>query len=192
MHDPNTMVRKFNISLIEFDSDEKIICEIRKHHFGFILIFLTGLFIAGVILLTSIYASVWAENNISASLSQASNAGIAIMIVGVVITIITTLLTFAYAFIFGHNVVLVTTEKIAQILYKSLFSRKVSQLNISDVQDVTVTQSGIFAHIFNYGTLVIETAGEQQNYTFSFAPNPHECSKQIISARESNVKSFGN
>lgn len=192
MEDNSAPVKKFDIQLIEFDADEKIICEIRKHFFGFILIYFTGAFIAGIVLIASIFASLWMETNIVNTSPPFGITGSVIMLVGVVISLIVLGLTFIYGYIFGNNVVLLTTEKVSQILYKSLFDRKVSQLNISDVQDVTVNQVGIFARVFNYGTLVIETAGEQQNYTFSFAPKPHEYAKQIISARETNVKHFGN
>lgn len=184
-------IKKFNVQLIEFDADEKIICEIRKHYFGFILIYLAGALIAGIISVAGALGSVWIRDNVASSSSLASN-GELIMLASIIISVAVLAVTILYAYIFGNNVVLLTTEKVAQILYKSLFHRKVSQLNISDVQDVTVSQTGIFAHFFNYGTLVIETAGEQQNYTFSYAPKPHDCAKQIISARETNVKFFGN
>jgi len=75
------------------------------------------------------------------------------------------------------------------MLYKTIFDRKISQLGIGDVQDVTVTQKGIFARIFNYGTLVIETAGEQVNYIFTYTPRPYETAKQIVGSHENIVKS---
>lgn len=90
--------------------------------------------------------------------------------IALVLTLIGTLIG---VFLYRSNVIYVTSEKIAQVLYTSLFNRKISQLSIGDVQDVTVTQKGILAHIFNYGVLVIETAGEQQNYTFTFVPDPY-------------------
>ena len=87
---------------------------------------------------------------------------------------------------------LVTSDKIAQVLYRTIFDRKISQLSIGDVQDVTVTQRGVLARMFNYGTIVIETAGEQQNYTFTFVPDPYMCGKAIVGAHEENLKQYGN
>ncbi len=188
MENSNRPIKKFDIHLIEFDDDEVIICEIRKHTFGLFLIYLTGLLIAVVGFTVSIYLSLWLKS--SAFISTVSGQSLAV--IGLVVATLVIVLTLVYAFIFSNNTLLVTSEKIAQILYKSLFDRKVSQLNINDVQDVTFSQVGIFARAFNYGTLVIETAGEQQNYTFTFAPNPHECAKDIIAAHEANVKQFGN
>ena len=87
---------------------------------------------------------------------------------------------------------IVTSEKLAQLLNPSLFNRKISQLSIGDVQDVSVHQNGIFPHIFDYGTVVIETAGEQQNYTFTFAPEPYKCAQAMVNAHEENLKLYGN
>ena len=96
------------------------------------------------------------------------------------------------AILFTNNVIYVTSEKLAQVLYITLFNRKISQLSIGDVQDVTVTQKGILAHMFNFGTLVIETAGEQQNYTFTYIPDPYKHSKLIVGSHERNLVEFGN
>jgi len=188
MDNTQTSVRKFDVRLIEFDADEKIICEIRKHTFGLLIIYVTGALVAATILLAGTFLGQWIKNSTVNTLVS----GQIVTIVAIVLTVVVIILTAVYAFVFRNNVSLLTTEKIAQILYKSLFNRKVSQLNISDVQDVTVVQSGIFARAFNYGTLVIETAGEQQNYTFTFATKPYECAKDIISAHESNAKQLGN
>jgi len=38
--------------------------------------------------------------------------------------------------------------------------------------------------MMNYGTLKIETAGEQTNFSFTFCPNPNHCAKVILDARE--------
>jgi hypothetical protein len=55
-----------------------------------------------------------------------------------------------------------------------------------------VTQDGIFPRIFNYGTVVIETAGEQNNYIFTYTPFPYQVSKDIVGAHERNLQRYGN
>lgn len=191
MNESAPKIKRFKLSLIELDADEQVICEIRKHPIGIIAIFITGLFISFAILLAGIFGSIWLEDN-GNDIGTGSTYAWVVMLVAILLTVFCLVVTFISAFIYRSNVVLVTSEKIAQILYRTIFDRKVSQLNIADVQDVTVSQTGVFSRIFNYGTLVIETAGEQQNYTFTFAPEPHECSKVIIAAHEKNVAEFGN
>ena len=182
--------RKF-FKYIEFDPQEELIAEIRKHPIGLLFIFLTGGF---VIFATIIVSTLAITGDFAATLGSANSntfnqlfALISfILIVGAIIA------TFIGAFLYRSNVIYVTSEKIAQVLYISLFNRKISQLSIGDVQDVTVTQKGIIAYAFNYGTLVIETAGEQQNYTFTYVPDPYEKSKLIVGTHEKNLELHGN
>ena len=183
--------RKF-FEFIEFDPDEELVTEIRKHPFGLFLIYFIGGFVVLTLILFVIFVANFnlgelglGEGNTSSLRAIAILVGLLLMVGGIV-------MTFISAFLYKSNVIYVTNEKIAQVLYVSLFHRKISQLSIGDVQDVTVRQNGIFAHIFKFGTLTVETAGEQQNYTFTYVPDPYQSSKQIVGAHEKNLVLHGN
>lgn len=179
-------------NLIEFDADEDLITEIRKHPFGLILVFLTGGFVIVAILLITALALSFDLTTLVDDPNAATNLKSILVGLSFILIVGSIVATLIAAFLYVSNVIFVTSEKIAQVLYTSLFHRKISQLSIGDVQDVTVTQKGIFATIFNFGTLVIETAGEQQNYTFTYVPDPYPTSKQIVGAHELNLKRYGN
>ena len=66
----------------------------------------------------------------------------------------------------------------------SCLARKVSQLSLANVEDVTSEQKGIFSNLFSYGVLNIETAGEQTNFYFNYCPNPHRVAKIILHAKD--------
>ncbi len=176
---------------IEFDADEELVTEIRKHPVGLAIIILTGGFVMLALAIVGIFASVTDFVGITGA-QETSQVGALITIVCILLIIGAAVMTFIAAFLYNSNVIFVTSEKIAQVVYKSLFNRKISQLSIGDVQDTTVTQKGVIAHMFNYGTLVIETAGEQQNYTFTYVPDPYQVSKMIVGSHERNLKDFGN
>lgn len=182
---------KKHFNLIEFDANEALVLEIRKHPIGATLISITGLF---VIVATLLLSGFIATADLNTFFNMTSLNGLR----GIIVVISLLICGFAVAgtliglFLYRSNVIYVTSEKIAQVLYTSLFHRKISQLSIGDVQDVTVSQNGILAHLFNYGVLVIETAGEQQNYTFTFVPEPYAKSKAIVGAHERNLVSYGN
>ncbi len=174
--------------VIEFDDDEVLICEIRKHPIGLAGIYISGLLIA-VILFVACLGLAYFASNISSDVSAYRGLLVGL---GLILSLLSLLATGIAGFIYNSNVMIVTNEKIAQVLYRSLFNRKISQLGIGDVQDVTVTQNGVFSRIFNYGTIVVETAGEQENYTFTFAPNPYIFAKEMVAAHEKNLEQFGN
>ena len=189
----STRGKKF-CQMIEFDDNEQLELEIRKDLFGLFMIY----FLGGLITLVLFFVMVvGASSHDFSSLTQGSGLNQdsikpLIVVTGFFLTVSSVIVTAIGAFLYVSNVVIITSEKIAQLLYISLFNRKISQLSIADVQDVTVTQKGIFAHIFDYGTLVIETAGEQSNYTFTFTPKPYETAKALVGAHERDVAIHGN
>lgn len=185
--------RKY-FKFIEFDKDEQLITEIRKHPIGLFFIYLTGCGIA-VTMAIIFYLAAFADGfsgMFTGTGVSSSSARSVLVLLGFFLVVGSIIIMTIQAILYVNNVIFVTSEKIAQVLYITLFNRKISQLSIGDVQDVTVTQKGILAHIFNYGTLVIETAGEQQNYTFTYIPDPYVNSKAIVSSHEINLTKFGN
>ena len=177
---------------IEFDEDEKLICEIRKHYFGLVMIYISGFTVSVVLFIFLVLGSLFVQEDASVLETNVSAIRVIMVLLGAVLTLLSIAMTLIGAYLYKGNVMLVTSEKIAQVLVRTIFDRKISQLSIGDIQDVTVSQKGVLAHFFDYGTLVIETAGEQQNYTFSFTPKPYYYSKCIVGAHEENLKLYGN
>jgi len=183
--------RKF-FDMIEFDSNEQLVWEIRKHPFGLFIIYIGGAAISAIIFTFLVIGPVLFDRNF---LGLGIDLGVLRPIIiglGFLLTVGGLGGTTLGAYLYQSNVVIITSEKIAQLLYSSLFDRKISQLSIGDVQDVTVQQKGIFARMFNYGTLMVETAGEQNNYVFSYTPQPYETAKVIVNSHEENLKAYGN
>lgn len=185
-------VGKRLFKLIEFDNEEKLVYEIRKHPFGLFIIYFIGLFVAMAVMFALFGAAMVADKDPLEIGAQGDALQTVLVVVGTILVLLTLLMTFIGAYIYQSNVVLVTSEKITQVAYRTIFDRKISQLSIGDTQDVTVKQKGVFAHLLNFGTLVVETAGEQQNYTFTYVPDPYEASKAIVQAHEENLKLYGN
>ncbi len=179
--------------IIEFDSSEELIYEIRKHPIGLVIIYLMGFGVAAMLLVFMVIGPIFLSDSSSDYLGfDTTSLKLVVSLAGALLAILSIAMTAIGAYLYQSNVVLVTSEKLAQVLYKSIFDRKISQLSIGDVQDVTVTQSGILARMFDYGTLTVETAGEQQNYSFTFTPKPYHAAKAIVGAHEENLKKFGN
>lgn len=171
--------------LIEFDADESLIAEVRKHWFGLFMIYFIGTFIAVLSLVAAVGIAVVEGDDFD-------NIRMPVILLSLLMALLSTIFTAIGAYLYKSNVVLVTSDKLAQLLAYGIFQRKISQLSIGDVQDVTVRQHGILAHAFNYGTIVIETAGEQSNYTFTYTPDPYIAAKAIVGAHEENLKLHGN
>ncbi|HSD55599.1 MAG TPA: PH domain-containing protein, partial [Candidatus Saccharimonadales bacterium] len=94
------------------------------------------------------------------------------------------LMLFVSTIIYWQNQWVITTDSITQITQNGLFGRHVSQLSMENLEDVTVNQDGILPHMFNYGTLHLETAGERSKFIFPYCPNPNQVAREILDTHE--------
>lgn len=177
---------------VEFDDDEELIAEIRKHPLGELITGLTGIVIATILAVSIVLLAVNLDS-FSPDVGEGGGAARTLLLVmGVVLSLVALGATAIAVAIYRSNVIFVTNEKIAQVAYLSIFNRKVTQLSVGNVEDVTVHQKGIFTHIFNYGTIIVETAGEIANSAFTMVPHPNFYSQKIIDAHEKFVHKHGN
>ena len=107
-----------------------------------------------------------------------------ILLLAVAAIVVVELVIYVLILTYLGNRLIVTNESILQRLQSTLFHHKTSQLRLTDVQDVTFTQHGFLSHLFHYGTIHIETAGEQTNFNFSYAKDPVNATRVIIEAQE--------
>jgi len=86
------------------------------------------------------------------------------------------LITFAIAFenflSWYFNVFIITEERVIDIDFYNLLSKKFSEAKICMIQDVTSTQGGVSQILFNYGTVLIQTASEIPVIKIEMIPNP--------------------
>ncbi len=171
--------------ILNLDKDERVVVEIKRHPIGLVAIFLTTL-ILSILSLSALYIGVTYDD-----LLHIERFNGILIILGVVLILFIALFGFLAEYVYAKNELIVTNESIIQILQFSILNRQVSQLNLAKIQDVSTDQAGIFANIFKYGTITIETAGEASNFSFSFTPHPHKFAKIIIEAHEDYVSSSG-
>lgn len=90
---------------------------------------------------------------------------------------------FTYAFInflyWYFNVYIVTDERVIDVDWYSVIYRKVSSAQISHIEDVSASQGGVFAGVFDYGNVNIQTAAEEENFEFTDVPHPQLVAKKI-------------
>jgi len=177
---------------VEFDENEVLIAEIRKHPIGIFFISAGGIFIGLTVLIGTLFLGANFDSYASGVTENTGSAGAIIIGIGLLLSLLIIGVTAISIVLYIRNVVFVTNEKIAEVSYVSLFNRRVLQLNIGKVEDVTIFQKGILSHLFEYGSMLIETAGETPNPSFTLVPRPSYFSKKIIEAHEKYVEKYGN
>lgn len=77
------------------------------------------------------------------------------------------------------NLYIITDERIIDVDFKSLLFRNVSFAKYENVEDVSFTTSGTLGAIFDYGTVLVQTAGETNEFEFEHVPYPNRVSEFI-------------
>lgn len=93
------------------------------------------------------------------------------------------ILFFAYT-VYRQNKIVLTNMHFVQITQTGLFGRSLSKLSLDELQDVRGTRRGILGTIFNYGEILIETAGNEENFFFRPAPDPLNIAETINDTHE--------
>ena len=138
---------------------ETMLTKVRRHPFGLVVLYFQVT--AGFMLSFGlIYFLLTTAFSIDGQMTDI------ISLVGVVVIALMLLILLLGTYIYRQNRLLVSDKNLTQVLQRGLFNHQVSELSLANVEDVTAHRNGIFATIFNFGELCVETAGEQNNFNF--------------------------
>jgi membrane protein YdbS with pleckstrin-like domain len=94
----------------------------------------------------------------------------------IVLTLFWYIFAFGYLFVnflnWFFNVHLVTNKRVVDMDFSGILYRNIADAPLNTIQDVTHTISGAAEILFNYGTVYIQTAGEQRELEFAGIPEP--------------------
>jgi len=163
------------------EKSEKILKVIRRHWFTYAIFW----FLGGALLIPLAIAAIYIIININ-SINE-SAISISILISSAYLLSVIGLIM--YGFIdFYLDVYILTDKRIVDIKQNGFFNRKISELNLQQVQDVNAEVNGPFATLLHYGNVYIQTAGEKENFIFEAIPHPYETSKNIIDLHQAYLK----
>ena len=155
---------------------EQIICQIKRHPIGII-----GTYImAGFLIIVAVVAG----SLVQYFMKNAGSLSLIVWGICALVVLVALVMLFVGTKVYWGNRWIVTSDSVTQVLQTSLFNVQSSQLSMGNIEDVTAEQDGILAHMFGYGLLRVETAGERSKFVFKYCPTPNEYARQILNARE--------
>lgn len=81
-----------------------------------------------------------------------------------------------YAFVnfitWYYNVALITTKRVVDIDFHQLVMKDIAETKLTLVQDVSYRQVGVLENLFGFGHVLIQTAGQVENFEFYQLPQP--------------------
>lgn len=176
---PDPQKHAINNPLSVMQPGEQMICEIKRHPFG-----IFGIYLGGGALLVVLAILIFGVGPMlldGDSRSEVYGFGGAIF---AFVSLVTLAFVFISQKVYWGNSWVVTTDSVTQITQVSLFSKRSSQLSLGNLEDITAEQNGILAHMFHFGNLKAETAGERSKFVLTYCPNPNDYARKILSARE--------
>jgi hypothetical protein len=158
--------------------NEKIILFLRRHWFIFLMRIL--LILISIIVLVVVYVFFSSVNS-----NFKESASYHLLLFG---ESLATLFIWNFFFILWLDYYLdawiVTNERIINIEQRGFFTRKISELKLTKIQDVTSEIIGVIPTLFNYGNIYVQTAGEIERFTFIQIPDPNYVKNIIVDLQE--------
>ncbi len=74
----------------------------------------------------------------------------------------------------------VTTKRVVDSLQTGFFNRRVAELQLDKIQDVSYKVQGLIPTFFNYGLVEIQTASKDNKFFFEQVPNPQRVKDVIM------------
>jgi hypothetical protein len=84
---------------------------------------------------------------------------------------------------------IVTTNRVVGIEQLSFLDRKVSECSLDEVQEVNAESKGLFANIFNYGTIYINTASERSSLRVLLTPDSLSNARDVLNVIDEHRRS---
>jgi hypothetical protein len=152
------------------DPDDKVIEAIRPHIMS-ILPFFSAVIVLGLAVLYGVYALGLYGAGVSTGYAL---LGLVALLIFVII------LGYATLRVYLNTFFIVTDDCFIYIHQKSITSRNVPRFSKSELTDVAAIQKGFLASAFNYGDVVLETAGDREEIRFKFAPDPQDLARRCM------------
>lgn len=71
-----------------------------------------------------------------------------------------------------YNITLITNKKVVDVDFKVLISKNVAATKIAQIEDVSLSEVGLLRSIFDYGDVMVQTAGTVDNFEANAVPHP--------------------
>ena len=177
-HPQNQLDGPVENPLATMRQDETIICEIQRHPIGLIAIYASF----GALILLAFVAFLMAPS-VMTTFDKGTVTSLSLLLL-ILAALFSAIFAWIATFVYNGNRWIITDDSLTQVNQLSLFDKQSSQLSLGNLEDVTSEKSGILSHIFNYGMLKVETAGERSKFVFPYCPDPDSYAQKILAARE--------
>lgn len=95
---------------------------------------------------------------------------------------------FVHWFNWRFDLYVITDRRVVDSSRRFPFKKRLAEAQLDRVQDTSYEKDGLFANVFNYGTMVIQTAGEASNFQWEGMPDPVRAQAIVRQAVEADLR----
>lgn len=160
------MTEKLPISL---SKDEGVVVEVERSFFGVFGIYLITIAITVACLVAAYYVQrpdVISNNG----MSVASSTYISLM--AAILGLLSLIFGYIASTIYWENRMFITNEAVHQIVRRGFFDKSDQRISLNRVESAKAAQKTMLQRLFNYGTLIFATEGEDVDYVITYVKSP--------------------
>jgi uncharacterized membrane protein YdbT with pleckstrin-like domain len=95
---------------------------------------------------------------------------------------------FIHWFNWRYDLYVVTDRRIVDSTRRFPLNKRLAEAQLDRVQDTSYQKNGLFANVFNYGSITIQTAGEADNFVWDGMPDPVRAQAVVRQAVETHLQ----
>lgn len=163
----------YEVSFKDQEENEKILLILRRH-------FITNvswIFITFILLILPAGFAILNSNFSIINLANFSTSFVVLLILFYYLSVST--YSFVNFITWYFNISIVTQKRIIDIDFSNLVYKNIAATKLAQVEDVSYTQAGVIRTLFDYGDVLVQTAGEFENFDFTAVPHPERVIKII-------------
>lgn len=147
---------------------EEVLAIIRRH----VALLIPPLVLAGLLVLADFFFLPW--------LFRQQTVGVIGFFVALTIAI---LIVIRSTYLWRMNVLALTNRRVIDIDQRGLFERRVAEASLDKIQDVRYVIRGLWATVFSFGTVIVQTAGNTTSIEANGIHRPVDVQRQITDAQ---------
>lgn len=155
--------------------EEKIILKVKRHPIvllqGIIPMFLIFVIIIGIIIYFKFSA-----------------VTIVVFLLGLIAIV---LIAYYNLFLWYNDIYILTNQRLIDVDQHGLFTRRISETSLDQIQEVQVIVNGPLETIFGFGQVIVQTSGPSENFILEITPQPYKIQQLINRAYYEYRKKIG-
>lgn len=157
------------------DENEPILIFLHRHVISFLIP--AGIFIV-LTLLPLFFKIIIAQDTFAISISLDARLLITVFVSMYYLMLVGYL--FGEWISYYYDILIVTKSTVIDIKQNNLFNREITHLHLRQVEDISSEVKGFFPTFFNYGDIIVQSAGAQEHTVIQALPNPQKVAAMIL------------